>query len=105
VSDETEEPDEFTPRERGLLIGREVAGQIAREQMRATQLTPDQALDVLAAGPPQVPRELYDWIMGDGLRERLDASVDPDAESAFWGGFVTGVRAYITEVRLGPQDN
>jgi hypothetical protein len=60
---------------------------------------------VEAFSSPQMPRELYDRIMADGLRERLDASEDPDAESAFWGGFVTGVRAYIMEVRLGQQDN
>jgi hypothetical protein len=35
----------------------------------------------------------------DAMRERLDASDDPDAESAFWDGFNHGMRAYTRRFR------
>ena len=39
------------------------------------------------------------------MAERLAASEDPDAESAFWAGFITGVRAMIVEMRTGTGPN
>ena len=64
--------------------------------MRGYRRRGRQARVVLAAAqdPPVITRSTHDLIMHDGgMRERLDASEDPDAERAFWDGFVTGVRA------------
>ena len=99
ASADNDQPDEWTPRERGLLMGHDIAEEIGRGAMSG-QLRP------LAADPPQIPSLLRDRIMGEwGMRERLDASEDPDADSAFWGGFVSGVRAYIMKVRTGGTEN
>jgi hypothetical protein len=96
---DNEKPDEWTPRERGLVMGHDIAEELGRGTT-AGQLEP------LAADPPQIPPLLRDRIMDEwGMRERLDASEDPDADSAFWGGFVSGVRAYIMKVRTGGTEN
>jgi hypothetical protein len=72
------DPDEFTPRERGLLIGNEVARQVARGDLDPAPMHPGTYLDALASDPPNVPVQLRDEIMGPGgMAERLAASEDP----------------------------
>lgn len=79
--------DEFTPRERGLLIGHAWAQEAA---------SPKAAEHV--ADTEQVPDDVREVVLGDGrMRDRLEASIDPNAEGAFWGGFVHGVRAFVKE--------
>jgi hypothetical protein len=79
--------DEFTPRERGLLIGHAWAQEAA---------SPKAAKHV--ADTEQVPDDVREIVLGDGrMRDRLEASIDPNAEAAFWGGFVHGVRAFVVE--------
>jgi hypothetical protein len=94
--------DEFTPRERGLEAGDRWArwsrehGVVARSD--------GHAIDPVAAAaqePPRIAESLRRVIMDAGIRERLDASEDPDAEGAFWAGFRDGVRAYLVEVDVG----
>jgi hypothetical protein len=104
--------DEFTPYDRGLVFGKTMAQDIARGELQAADedgvvRTAPWVLRALAADTPRVPAELRDLIMGSpgGMAERLAASEDPDAESAFWGGFRTGVRAYIVEQRIGAGEN
>ena len=98
------EPDEYTPRERGLLLGHALAQKIARGGVAIVGGTPGEVLDALAGDPPQVPSELYEHIM-DGMAERLADGEDPDAEEAFWAGFVHGVRAFLVELQIGTGDN
>jgi hypothetical protein len=79
--------DEFTPRERGLLIGHAWAQEAASWEA-AKQV----------ADAEQVPDDVREVMLGHGgMRERLEASIDPNAEAAFWGGFVHGVRAFVKE--------
>jgi hypothetical protein len=79
--------DEFTPRERGLLIGHAWAQEAASLE----------AAKHVADGE-QVPDDVREIVLGDGgMRDRLEASIDPNAEAAFWGGFVHGVRAFVVE--------
>jgi hypothetical protein len=92
------EPDEFTPRERGLLIGAKVAELVARGELELDGATAAEQLAALAADPPQVSDGLRVWLMDDcGMAERLAASDDPDAKRAFWRGFAHGVRAWMGE--------
>lgn len=77
--------DEFTPRERGLLIGHAWAQEAASTEV-ATHV----------ADTEQVPDNVRETVL-DSMRERLEASIDPNAEAAFWGGFVHGVRAFVKE--------
>lgn len=77
--------DEFTPRERGLLIGHAWAQEAA----------PLEAAKRVAE-TEQVPDDVRETVL-DSMRERLEASIDPNAEGAFWGGFVHGVRAFVGE--------
>jgi hypothetical protein len=46
-----------------------------------------------------VPADVWEEMLEGGMRRRLDASVDLDAEEAFRGGFVDGVGAFIVESR------
>jgi hypothetical protein len=106
VSAEEEDRDDWTPYERGLQIGNATAKSIARGELQAapdedTVMTPGEFLRALAADTPHVPVQLRDLIMDSGMTERLAESEDPDAESAFWGGFRQGVRAHIVEMEIG----
>ena len=79
--------DEFTPRERGLLIGHAWAQEAA---------SPEAAKHVVDT--EQVPDDVREVVLErGGMRDRLEASIDPNAEAAFWGGFVHGVRAFVKE--------
>lgn len=89
---EDDEPDEFTPRERGLLIGH-------RWAMIAAPLVDRAALLAVAEG--EIPDELRAFVGEHGMAERLQASDDPAAENAFWAGVVTGVRAFVVELDTG----
>jgi hypothetical protein len=105
------EIDEFTPRERGLLIGKQTAMAVATGERTLTSpdtgepADADMVIEGMALDPPSIPEGIVDEIREVGMRERLDASEDPDAEAAFWAGFAHGVRAYVVEVRLGTGDN
>jgi hypothetical protein len=79
--------DEFTPRERGLLIGHAWAQEAA---------SPEAAKRVVESG--HVPDDVREVVLEPGgMLKRLEASIDPNAEDAFWGGFVHGVRAFVVE--------
>jgi hypothetical protein len=92
-------PDELTPHERGLMFGGAIADRIGRGEMAGD-------LGALAHDPPRVPPLLRDRIMGEwGMSERLAASEYCDGESAFWQGFVQGVRSYIMKMRAGGTEN
>ena len=84
--------DEFTPRERGLMIGYEFASTWPGH-------SPDdrEMLERMADG--EMPADVWEEILDGGMRERLDASVDFDAEEACRRGFADGVRASIVEAR------
>lgn len=97
--------DEFTPRERGLLIGHATALAFAEGEVSVEGIEPMDAVRFLAADPPLIPEDLRVRIMDAGMRERLDASEDPHAESAFWVGFVNGARAYLVEIQIGGGRN
>jgi hypothetical protein len=101
------EPDEFMPHERGLLMGHRWAEE-ARKRGLSARDAGDNTIDPVvaaAAEPPRIAEQMRRWLMDDcGVRERLDASEDPDAESAFWGGFQSGVRAYLVEVETGTDN-
>jgi hypothetical protein len=56
-----------------------------------------------AEDPQSIAASVRDQIAA-GMRERLDASEDPDAESAFWAGFRDGVRAYLAEIEMGGEN-
>jgi hypothetical protein len=89
-------PDEFTPGERGLLFGWEWA-RLTRE---GNKIDPIAA----SAGDPQrIAAPVRDQITA-AMRERLDASEDPDAENAFWAGFRDGARAYQAEIQMGGKN-
>jgi hypothetical protein len=96
--------DELTPYERGLLVGHDFA-RITRESQITYQVEGSVRIDMVlsaAQEPPVITREIYQMVMDDGgMAERLAESEDPDAESAFWGGFALGVRAYLEEVKTG----
>jgi hypothetical protein len=92
----SDEPDEFTPGERGLLFGWEWA-RLTREGDKIDPVA-------VSAGDPQgIAAPVRDQITA-AMRERLDASEDPDAESAFWAGFRDGVRAYLAEIQMGGEN-
>jgi hypothetical protein len=104
-----DEPDEFTPHQRGMLLGAKVAESVGRGDLQAYN-EEGVAIDLLTAmagGPPHIPENMRRWIMGPpvGMAERLAASEDPDAEDAFWAGFGEGVRAYIVQTRIGATEN
>ena len=84
--------DEFTPRERGLMIGYEFASTWPGHSADDREM-----LVRMADG--EMPAEVWEEMLEGGMQERLDASVDPDAEEAFRGGFADGVRAFIVESR------
>jgi hypothetical protein len=70
-----------------LLIGHAWAQEAA---------SPEAAKDV--ADTEQVSDDVRETVLGaGGMRDRLEASIDPNAEAAFWGGFVHGVRAFVRE--------
>jgi hypothetical protein len=92
----SDEPDEFTPGERGLLFGWEWA-RLTREGEKIDPLA------VSAEDPQRIAASVRDQITA-AMRERLDASEDPDAESAFWAGFRDGVRAYLAEIQTGGEN-
>jgi hypothetical protein len=66
-------------------------------------------IDAVAAAaqePPHIAEDVRRYLMDTaGMRERLDASEDPDADGAFWAGFRDGVRAYLVRVRVGTTSN
>jgi len=94
----SDEPDEFTPGERGLLFGWEWA-RLTREGDVVALDAEGNRIDPIAAtaeDPQRIAASVRDQITA-AMRERLDASEDPNAESAFWAGFRDGVRAYLAE--------
>lgn len=93
------EPDEVTPYERGLMFGEAIAKCVGHEEMAVD-------LGALAAERPQVPALLRSRIMDEwGMGERLAASEYCDPDSAFWQGFVQGVRGYVMKVQAGGTEN
>jgi hypothetical protein len=92
--------DELTPREVGILAGYEWVRLHARSGPR----TSDGDLAALT-DTGLVSAETRETVLAAGMRERLDASKDPDAEEAFWGGFVHGARAFVVEVKTGGTEN
>jgi hypothetical protein len=97
-----EDQDELTPRERGVVLGYTWA-ELARARGLVVTDAKGRKIDPLLAAahkPPVIATEVRDQLMDEGMRERLDASDDPDAESAFWAGFGDGVRAYLVEVEI-----
>jgi len=100
----SDKPDEFTPGERGLLFGWEWA-RLTREGGVVARDAEGNEIDPAAAA--EDPQRLAAWARDQilaGMRERLDASEDPDAESAFWAGFRDGVRAYLAESQMGGEN-
>jgi hypothetical protein len=100
----SDEPDEFTPGERGLLFGWEWArltreGGVVALDAEGNEIDPA----VAAEDPQRLAAWARDQILA-AMRERLDASEDPDAESAFWAGFRDGVRAYLAEIQMGGEN-
>jgi hypothetical protein len=92
----SDEPDDFTPGERGLLFGWEWA-RLTREADKIDHVA------VSAEHAQRIASSVRDQITA-AMRERLDASEDPDAESAFWAGFRDGVRAYLAEIQTGGEN-
>jgi len=90
-----EEPDEFTPRERGLRIGH-----LWAERTDATRVELEH---VAARG--ELPGELREYVLAAGMRERLGACEDPNAEDEFWTGFADGVLAWLRESYTGAGPN
>ncbi len=82
--------DEFTPRERGLMIGYAFASTWPVG-------SPEDREILVRMADGEVPADAWEEMLEGGMRERLDASVDPDADEAFRGGFVDGVGAFIVE--------
>ena len=100
----SDKPDEFTPGERGLLFGWEWA-RLTREG--GVVALDDEGNEVDPAAAAEDPQRLAAWARDQilaAMRERLDASEDPDAESAFWAGFRDGVRAYLAESQMGGEN-
>jgi hypothetical protein len=97
--------DEGASRERGEMVGYDVARRIARGEVTLSKegstetMPPQLALDALASDWAVVPEPLRDWIVQDADIERSDA------EGAFWRGFASGVRAFIVELHTGAGDN
>ena len=92
--------DEFTPRERGLMIGYEFASTWPGH-------SPDDREMLVRMADGEMPADVWEEMLDGGMRERLDASVDPDAEEAFKGGFADGPatlasynRAYRARIEL-----
>ena len=93
------QPDELTPYARGLMFGEAIAECITRGEMAGD-------LGALAADRPQLPAMLRSRIMDEwGMGERLAASEYCDPDSAFWQGFVQGVRGYIVKVQAIGTEN
>jgi hypothetical protein len=87
MSDEDE--DEYTPRDRGLLVG------YAWMAYAAHGGDDDLIAGVLDRG--EVPESLTGLVLTPDLVERLDASAEADAYTSFWGGFIHGARAFVIE--------
>jgi hypothetical protein len=99
--------DDYTPRERGLLIGSDWA-QSTREHGGSAvddKGNPIDPLRAAAAETPYIAPTLREEIMAAGMRERLDASESADADAAFWSGFRDGVRAYLVRMETGQGEN
>ena len=103
--------DEYTPRDRGLLVGSDFADRVAKgkvvlhEYEDSPPIPPAEALEKMAAGTPHVPDDLRRILIEAGIMDRLAESEDRDAGSAFWGGFRDGVRARIIELQRGLGPN
>ena len=72
--------NEFTPRERGILVGQKWAESYE--------------------GDPADLRPSADGVIATDLRKEIEAMVvesDDLETTAFWGGFAHGVRAYLVE--------
>ena len=73
--------NEFTPRERGILVGQKWAESYE--------------------GDPGDLRPTADGVIATDLRQKIEAllveSDDIENPTAFWGGFAHGVRAYLVE--------
>ena len=82
--------DEFTPSERGLMIGYEFASTWPGH-------SPDDREMLVRMAEGEMPADVWEEMLDCGMEERLDASADPDAEESFRGGFADGVRAFIVE--------
>jgi hypothetical protein len=101
------EQDEWMPRERGLSLGNAWARMMRVQGAQAVDAE-GRTYDLVAEAakePPVIAAQVRDLIMEGGMRERLDASEDPDAEGAFWAGFRDGVRAYLVELDIGAGPN
>lgn len=88
---EKSEYDEFMPRERGLRAG--------YSWMELAHPEGDAVEQVVERG--EIPQAVSDHVLAPatGMRERLDASVDPDAYARFWEGFIHGARAYMAKAQ------
>ena len=102
MSTETE-VDEYTPRERGLLIGHRWAREVRRLGVVAVADDEIYVIERAASEPPDIAEEQVRRSLMEncGVRECLDASEYPDAESEFWGGRRDGVRAFLVEQKVG----
>ena len=86
--------EEFTPRELGLLAGRDWATVTDRE------------LVAQVAEGGLVPEEVVEMFVSAGMRDRLAEYDDEDAEEAYWEGFLHGVRAFVAQALAGAaKDN
>ena len=103
--------DELMPRERGLVLGNKWARLVRQHEVMAYDEDGRERDPVAEAAreTPHIADDLRRSLMEEGgLRKRLDASEDPDAESAFWAGFRDGARAYLfylVELRSGVGSN
>ena len=85
--------EEFTPRELGLLAGRDWATVTDRE------------LVAQVAQGGLVPQEVVEIFVSAGMRDRLAESDDEEAEEAYWEGFLHGVRAFVGQALAGAVKN
>jgi hypothetical protein len=93
MADEDDRVDEYEPRERGLLAGYDWM------RLGDHQEQVDLVYEVLNGN---VPGAVEAQVMeGTGLRERLEASIDPEAEPRFWEGFSHGARAWMAKQQTG----
>src|SRR5262245_32388616 len=100
-----EGPDDYTPRERGVLAGGQVAGWVADGEMLLADpdavLTRGELLDYLVADPPRVP-DVLRALVADNCDVAGGLAAE-GARGAFWSGFRDGVRAFIG--RNDPENN